>query len=796
MTDKAGRLVQVKEGSATTTYEYYNNGSLKKQTLPNNATANYTYYDNNRLHTLQNKNGSTTLEAYSYTYDGAGNLTAKVDRKGTTTYTYTDLSQLWTVTEPTGRVTTTTYDGVGNRETETVTQNSQSTVTTYFVDSLNRLTRTEAVDSHRTETTQFVYDDAGNMTSQHSEILSDEQQSLVPTLGLIFNEAEETGPTFAVYDYNARNQLIRANSNGTVVESTFGEHGYRSGKTSEGVTTAFLYEGDRVLMEADSDGGSVYSSHGLALISREVDSVKNYYLYNGHGDVTALLSPTGAIVAQYYYDAFGVITEQTGSVSNPYRYSGHYYDWETKLYDLKARFYDAKLARFLQEDTYYGKMQDPLSLNLYTYCRNNPLVNWDPTGHADVKVRSSNESQGNNVEFHKSTDPSQPTMITVTTKDGVTNKLYEGKDYYIGSDGTAYYKNNPDNKVSNTVKDAGKNWSAGSSAESSTIKVNESVTLKEGQDYYIGNDGSAYFYNAIRPKAEAGGSMVDFVGSSSSGNSGIIIYNRQGAVSNVKIEGRDYYIGAGGRALSYQGPPPPGPVGIKPSDDIDEKDIVVVPSTPSTGAVSGGSAIPETSNQSLADAMVSIALGEIGKKHGKETDEDNKVIYNNYGGDEWCAAFVVWVNHQAGGKFAKHVNAWELLASITGKPDGNYYRDNDTVDGVQLGNFTNIDQSEGVYHHNASGYKPRAGDVVYFGTPGNDAGYRTGHVGIVVAYDESADKVYTVEGNSGHMVRALEYDRTNTYITGYTETGGNSYGDIAYVTGNFSITKGTVGRAK
>ena len=62
--------------------------------------------------------------------------------------------------------------------------------------------------------------------------------------------------------------------------------------------------------------------------------------------------------------------------------ASYYYDWESKLYDLKARFYDAKLARFLQEDTYYGSMQDPLSLNLYTYCFNNPLTYWDPTGHS------------------------------------------------------------------------------------------------------------------------------------------------------------------------------------------------------------------------------------------------------------------------------------------------------------------------------------------------------------------------------------------------------------------------------
>lgn len=48
---------------------------------------------------------------------------------------------------------------------------------------------------------------------------------------------------------------------------------------------------------------------------------------------------------------------------------------------MNARMYDPKIARFLQEDTYAGDPNDPLSLNLYTYCSNNPIIYYDPTGH-------------------------------------------------------------------------------------------------------------------------------------------------------------------------------------------------------------------------------------------------------------------------------------------------------------------------------------------------------------------------------------------------------------------------------
>ena len=61
--------------------------------------------------------------------------------------------------------------------------------------------------------------------------------------------------------------------------------------------------------------------------------------------------------------------------------------------------YDPKIASFLQEDTVRGNRYDPLSLNLYTYCHNEPIMYVDPSGYADVAVRSSNESQGNTIKY-------------------------------------------------------------------------------------------------------------------------------------------------------------------------------------------------------------------------------------------------------------------------------------------------------------------------------------------------------------------------------------------------------------
>ncbi|WP_330373312.1 RHS repeat-associated core domain-containing protein [Lachnoclostridium phytofermentans] len=86
------------------------------------------------------------------------------------------------------------------------------------------------------------------------------------------------------------------------------------------------------------------------------------------------------MAATYSYDAFGSLLSKLGQANNTITYAGYQYDAETELYYLNARYYDSKIARFLTEDTYGGEYNDPLSLNRYTYCANNPIIYVDPSG--------------------------------------------------------------------------------------------------------------------------------------------------------------------------------------------------------------------------------------------------------------------------------------------------------------------------------------------------------------------------------------------------------------------------------
>ena len=66
---------------------------------------------------------------------------------------------------------------------------------------------------------------------------------------------------------------------------------------------------------------------------------------------------------------------------NPIRYRGYYYDTETGLYYLKARYYDPETGRFISQDNVsYLDPEHVMGLNLYLYCNNNPVMYTDPTG--------------------------------------------------------------------------------------------------------------------------------------------------------------------------------------------------------------------------------------------------------------------------------------------------------------------------------------------------------------------------------------------------------------------------------
>ncbi|MDP4144966.1 MAG: right-handed parallel beta-helix repeat-containing protein, partial [Bacillota bacterium] len=368
--DKAGRLQKVIADGNTTTYNYYDNGNLQSVVYQGGANEQYTYYSNNLLKTLTDSNSDGTLiDKYAYTYDGAKNMLSKADSKGTTNYTYDVLNRLYTVTDPSGSVTVYTYDASGNRATATTVNGVDTTLISYDNNDQNRLMGTETkVNNITTEKVSYNYDNNGNQLTETA---------------ITYVNGAAQAPIVTTNVYDELNELTQTTTPaGTNIVNVYNGEGVRVAKAVNGIIVRYFYDSDKVVLEVDSKGNQTARNvYGTNLISRNVSGQTAVYFYNGHGDVTKLLDANGNALATYYYDAFGNITDSTGTIDNPYRYAGYQYDKETGTYYVMARMYDPVTARFMQEDSYRGDPKDPLSLNLYAYCHNEPIMFTDPTGH-------------------------------------------------------------------------------------------------------------------------------------------------------------------------------------------------------------------------------------------------------------------------------------------------------------------------------------------------------------------------------------------------------------------------------
>ena len=167
-------------------------------------------------------------------------------------------------------------------------------------------------------------------------------------------------------------------------EYTYAPSGLRLTKTVDNEQIYYINDGDNVIAELYEDEVTAYYLRGRNLFGSFIGNDEYFYLYNAHGDVVNLTDTSGYIEHTYRYDAFGNEREPESSDNNPFRYCGEYYDGETGSYYLRARYYDPVVGRFAQQDSYRGDIAQPLSLNYYAYCYNNPVQHVDRSGNVPV----------------------------------------------------------------------------------------------------------------------------------------------------------------------------------------------------------------------------------------------------------------------------------------------------------------------------------------------------------------------------------------------------------------------------
>lgn len=462
--DKMNRLEIVTTDERDTVYTYDANGNRKSLTYPSGITALYEYDSRNLLVRLTNytkmqvktaesiedkgEYESLTVTAavyhypgkgiekiYEYQYDGNGMQTCKIEPKGKTEFIYDDAGRIKTVIEPDGKKTTYTYDSFGNRKTQRTEGDGLLVDIQYIYDNSNRLVKTIEMNNNMVINTEYGYDNNGNQIS--------------------VKEFSSSGNKTSTYEYDGFNQMVKARTTeGKNISCNYDALGLRVSKTADGKTTNYYYRYGSVILEKTGDN-SIRNVVGVNLIARGGKEDILYYVYNGHGDVIELQSSGGGIVNEYDYDIFGnpTLENEAEGKENPYRYAGYYWDKETGYYYLRTRYYDPEIARFITEDSFTGYYDDPLSLNLYTYCMNSPINYWDPDGRYYVtdpvtgeKIHASEwESRRN---FRAKVRDSQGRGVFVST--GVSaydwalqNKVNKG----TGNGGTYTYKDKDGNTV-------------------------------------------------------------------------------------------------------------------------------------------------------------------------------------------------------------------------------------------------------------------------------------------------------------------------------------------------------------
>jgi len=139
--------------------------------------------------------------------------------------------------------------------------------------------------------------------------------------------------------------------------------------------------------ESCGGSGSVWAIDYPLMMRR--DSENYFYMKDRLGSIVGLLDDEEDVVAIYEYDAWGNIVAESGSVSNPYRFTAREWDSDTGLYYYRARTYRPDEGRFMQQDP--AGMVD--GTNMYRYVSNNPANNVDPYGTVWISGESSKQEK-------------------------------------------------------------------------------------------------------------------------------------------------------------------------------------------------------------------------------------------------------------------------------------------------------------------------------------------------------------------------------------------------------------------
>ena len=365
------------------------------------------------------------------------------------------------------------------------------------------------------------------------------------------------------YTYDAENRLISySNTAGAAASYVYDALGQRVEKTSN--TPNECSASGTVFYIRDLSGHvAVYTVSGVNQCHDEIFAGGRHLVtYEGratfnHSDWlgTERLRIVSAYVSLPKYDepytSYPFGDALTGNLAPPYggvlHFTGQPHDLESNLEYFGARYFSSSMGRFTSPDPLLnsGRPWDPQSWNRYSYVRNNPLTNIDPTGLYDLNNTCASDNKKCNKEFRQHADQLKNGLKNLqnqlkNVKDPVQKARLEKALGAIGTEG--------DHNGVTVGFGATKGGGAGE-----TTPVNDPVTYKE--TYKVTLDPS--MLKGENDYAVAGaheGTHIDDIGSELANPS-------LGVLSDFSLEYRGYQtsifaasaLGGSGFSANYDG---------------------------------------------------------------------------------------------------------------------------------------------------------------------------------------------------------------------------------------------------
>lgn len=358
--DEIGKKITSKLITEDVYTKYYSDESGLIETINingNEFTNNIVYGEHSKAELIKYFDG-TIIE---YTYDNNANITSVIENgKLISEYKYDQLNRLISeIDYVNNTISVITYDMYGNiklLEKYEYRNNAKGKLLSSndYVYSSNYGDQLVEYNNQ-----SITYDECGKPLTYYN--------------GAVF---EWDGDRLIAAEIGEKSIEFKLDSNGTVV-----------GKTVNGVNTIYGVEGTDYIAEITGDDTIIYMYDVEAnVIGFTYNGKEYYYVKNALNDIIRIVDGNGDIVCSYAYDAWGNILRMDGNKDvaelNKFRYRSYYYDVDMEMYYLHSRYYDTNLARFISTDQVDMMIYNQENLNMYAYCKNNPIMYIDPEGTA------------------------------------------------------------------------------------------------------------------------------------------------------------------------------------------------------------------------------------------------------------------------------------------------------------------------------------------------------------------------------------------------------------------------------